>query len=128
MKLNPELVDIILLAAEGGRQRERDGPRPGVDAGAEQRREFGTGLRHQGNAVVLADARRRQTIGHRQRIFAHFGKGIGAFERAAHIVKIKPFFAARSVIDRLVERGEIRAATRQGAVVRRRRQGGVGHC
>ena len=41
LQLDRQLVDIAVLAAEAGRQRQRHGPCAGIDAGAEQRGEFG---------------------------------------------------------------------------------------
>jgi len=77
----------------------------------------------------FADAGVDQAVGHLQRIGAHFGIGIDPLQFAAHVVEVEALLAARGVIDRIVERGEIRTDTRQRAIVRRgnEREHEIGH-
>ena len=48
-----------------------------------------------------------------QRLLAQFRKRVSARERAPGIVKIEPAAAARGIIQRLAERGEVRWPARQ---------------
>ena len=126
-QLHRQLVDEAFLAAKAGRQRQRHRPGADIDAGAEQRGEIGPGLGNQGDAVFLADPGRDQAAGHDQRIFAHGRIGVDAGQFPAHVMKVEPLAALRGVVDRFVESCKLRADSRQVAIIRRRRQNGVGH-
>ena len=126
-QLDRQLVDEIVLAAEGGRQRQRHRPGTDIDTGAEQRGEIGAGLGDQRDAVFLGDPGRHQPAGHDQRVIPHFAIGIDPRQLAAHVVKIKTLAALRGVVDRVVECCKLRTDPWQGAVIRRRRQNGLGH-
>ena len=126
-KLHRQLVDIAFLAAEGGRQGQRHRPCPGIDAGAEQRGKVGPGFRDQRDPVFLADPGGDQTARHRQRILAHFGIGVDPRQFAAHVMEIKALAAFRGIVDRVVEGCKLRTDSWQVAIIRRRRESGVGH-
>ncbi len=127
LQLNGKLVDIAFLAAEGGRQRQRNRPCPHQGTGAEKRREFRAGFRDDCDAVFLFDAHRNQAVCPLDRILAHLHIGVTAFQRATHVMEVETLRTPRSVVDGFVEGREIRTATRQVAIVRRRRNFGVGH-
>ena len=112
LQLDRKLLNIAFLAAEGRRQRQRHRPGAHQRAGAEQRGELGAGLRHQRDAVFLADPHRHEPVSRFKRILAHLRIGVDAFERPAHVVEIETLIAARSVVDGLVEGREIGTATR----------------
>ncbi len=127
LQLDRKLVDIAFLAAEGRRQGQRDRPRAHQRAAAEQCGELGAGLGDQRDAVFLANTHRHQPVRGLQRVLLHLRIGIDPFQRPAHVVEVEALGASRSVIDSLVERREVRPAAWQVAVIRRRRQYGVGH-
>ncbi len=134
--LHGQLIDIGVLAAKAGRQRQRHRPGPGIDAAAEQRGELRPGLGDQGNPVTFADPVGDQAAGGGQRVLAQFAERIGALERAARIVEIEPAFALGRIVQRFAECGKVGQAARQEVHVGRwhqgqfgvvHKRGGVGH-
>ena len=119
VELDAQLVDIGLRAAEAGRQRQRHRPRAGIDRAEEQRGEF----RRRSRRPARCDRRARRPRAIRRCAIASASSrssanGIGAGERAARIVEIQPARAARGIIERFAQRGEIGEAARQRVVGR----------
>ena len=127
-QLDRQLVDIIVLAAKAGGQRQRHWPCAGIDRAAENRGKIGARFGDQRDAVALFDAARDQAAGHRQRVDAQFAERIGAGEGAARIVEIEAAGAPCRVIQRITKGGEIGQPARQGAAIggRYKRGGAVG--
>ena len=126
-RLRGDLVDVVVLAAEAGRQGQGHRPGAGIDRAAEQRGEIDSGFRDQRDPVPRPDPACDQAMGHAQRILAQFGKRINPGEIAARIVKIQPAAALRGIVERFAECGEIRKTTRQNAAIGRRLKGAIGH-
>jgi hypothetical protein len=116
-QLHCDLIDIAVLAAEAGRQRQRHRPCAGVDRAAEQGGELRPGLGDDRHPVARLDPVRDQAAGAVQRVAAQLRVGIGPHQPPAGIVEVQTFFTPRRVIERLAEGSEIGKAPGQAVVV-----------
>jgi hypothetical protein len=118
-ELDGQLVDIAVLAAEAGRQRQRHRPDARIDRAAEQGGEIRPGFGDQRKAISRAQAVGDEAAGGGQRVLAQLAERVGTGQLAARIVEIKATDALRGIVQRVAEGGEIGQAAGQGAGVRR---------
>ena len=118
-ELDRELIDIAVLAAERGGQRQRHRPCAGIDRAEEQRGKLRPGFGEHRDPIAGAHAGGDQAAAGGARIIAQFGIAIGADERAARIVEIEAAGAAGGIVQRIDQRGEIRKAAGPAVIARR---------